>query len=166
MNIIKNDKVILMRPLENLQVVGETYEIANITETAVIIRDANTKVAVAAVDIDIFGQYFIKPEEAKSWTKWQRVIDNEGNTISHYRSNGKKVQVRTPDGYKSESCCHNADEFNLYFGMRLAFERCGAKMLKDLYNYHETSLNDTKSALIESKNRINRLINSIDKVEE
>ena len=164
MNIMRNDKVILTKAMGNLQVVGETFEIANVTETAVIIRNAINKIAVGAVDIATFDQYFKKPEEVKSWTPWQRLVDQLGNTIAFYRTNLKKVQVRTSDGVRGEATCNKCDEFNLYFGLSIAMKRCEIKVLKKARSDYENVMKQLNEDISTKESAIYNLIKSLDKV--
>lgn len=163
MNIIRNDKVALVKEFGNMKTVGEVFEVANITETAVVLRNAMSKIAVGAIDIAVFDQYFKKPEEVKAWTKWYGLMDNKGNTIAFYRTNIKKVQVRTPDGIQAEASCNKNDEFNLFFGIQLACLRCKDKAMKNFIAENEQILKHVKSEMIDNQHLIKKMINSLDK---
>ena len=169
MNIMRNDKVVLVKGMDSFKKVGETYEVANITETKIVLREVTSKVAVGAVDIDAFETHFKKPEEVSGWTQWEKLVDRTGNVVAHYRTNGKKVQVRTPDGYRAETTCHNADDFNLFFGIQLAYNRCIEKCLNDEENSLmeamadiERELNTIRSMRSETKHTIKMMINSLE----
>lgn len=166
MNIMRNDKVILTKAMGNLQVVGETFEVANITETAVILRNASNKIAVGAVDITTFDQYFKKPEEVKGWTPWQRLVDQLGNTIAFYRTNWKKVQVRTSDGMRGEATCNKCDEFNLYFGLNIAMKRCEVKVLKKIRSDYENVMKQLNDDISTKESAIQQIIKSLDKAKQ
>ncbi len=56
-NVLKGDVVTLIRAMGDLKLVGETFEVANVTETAIVLRDIKTKIAVGAVNIDDFDEY-------------------------------------------------------------------------------------------------------------
>lgn len=155
MNVIKNDKIILIKPMDSLQTVGETYEIANILENSVVLRDARTKIAVAAVDLNMLDVFFVKAEEFKGWTPWQSLRDETG--VVFYRTNGKKVQVRSVDGVRAESCCCIEDEFNLWKGIQIAYARWNIKMLKALETKHTVVLNDIRQKISESTDIIYKL---------
>ena len=167
MNILKNDKFMLIKAIEKLNKVGEIYEVGNITDTAVVMRDARTKVAIGAVNIDDFEEYFKKPEEVKTWTKWEKLIDESGNVIAFYRTNFKKVQVRIFEGEHSEATCNKryGDEFNLYFGIQLAYRRCLEKSMKRLTEEYKTELNRFESMRIENKNMIKKMLRTLDDME-
>lgn len=166
MNIMRNDKVILTKAMGNLQVVGDTFEIANVTETAVILRNARNKVAVGAVGIAEFEQYFKKPEEVKGWTPWQRLLDSIGNTVAFYRTNMKKVQVRTPDGVRAEATCNKCDEFNLYCGLHIAMNRCELKVLKQMRSDYEDVMKRITDDIATKECTIKNIINSLDKAKQ
>lgn len=126
--IFRNDRVILMKEYDKLKAVGETFEVANVTNTSVVLRHPVTKVAVGAVDIKDFYNYFTK--EIQGWTDWTVLVINGGQTVGWYRTNGKKVQVKTNDGERAEATCNKTDRFNLYLGVNLAFSRCHKKFLQ------------------------------------
>lgn len=163
MNILRNDKVILIKAMDNLQTVGETFEVANVTETAVILRNASNKIAVGAIDIAVFDQYFKKPEEVKGWTPWQRLVDQLGNTIAFYRTNQKKVQVRTSNGMRGEATCNKCDEFNLYFGLTIAMRRCEIKTLNKIKADYENVMKQLNDDISTNESAIERMIKSIEK---
>ena len=163
MNIMRNDKVILTKAMGNLQVVGETFEVANVTETAVILRNASNKIAVGAVDIATFDQYFKKPEEVKGWTPWQRLVDQLGNTVAFYRTNWKKVQVRTADNVRGEATCNKCDEFNLYLGLNIAMKRCEVKVLNQIRSEYEKAMKRLDEDISTKECAIKNIIKSLDK---
>ena len=156
MSIIRNDKVVLMKPFDTLQTVGETYEVANITDTAVVLRDAKTKIAVCAVNINDIDGYFAKPEDVKGWTSWQRLVDQTGNTIAFYRTNYKKVQVKTVDGVRGEATCNKCDEFNLYAGIQIAWKRAENKILEQVRRDYEEGLTRVNADILNNKNYVKR----------
>ena len=173
MNIMRNDKVVLVKGMNGFKKVGESYEVANITDTKIILRDVTSKVAIGAVDIDAFEAHFKKAEEVTGWLPWESMVDRAGNVIAHYRTNGKKVQVRTPDGYRAETTCNKGDDFNLFFGIQLAYSRCLMKSLNDeeislmeAIEDLESELNDIRSAQSETKHTIKMMINSLELTQE
>ena len=173
MNIMRNDKVVLVKGMDGFKKVGESYEVANITDTKIVLRDVTSKVAVGAIDIDVFETHFVKEGNVVGWTPWEKLVDRTGNVIAHYRTNGKKVQVRTPDGYRAETTCHNADDFNLFFGIQLAYNRCIMKSLNDEENElmdaivgFEDELKIIRSAQSETKHTIKMMVNSLELPQE
>lgn len=129
MNILRNDEVTLIKTFENLKKIGETYEVANITDTKIVIRDKNSKLALAAVDIDNFEEYFKKDYVLNGWTDWIGITDGMNNLEAYYRTNQKRVEVKNVDGkFKGKSSCNKTDEFSLDKGIKLAMARCHKKM--------------------------------------
>ena len=74
MDILRGDRLILTKEYDKMKMVGMTYEVANITETSVVMRDARTKIAVAALPIDVVSEYFEKPEKVKGWLPGHRLL--------------------------------------------------------------------------------------------
>lgn len=129
MNILRNDEVTLIKEFENLKKIGETYEVANITDTKIVIRDRNSKVALAAVEIENFEKYFKKDNEVNGWTDWIGITDEMNNLAAYYRTNQKRVEVKTVDGkFKGKSSCNKTDMFSLEKGIKLAMARCHKKI--------------------------------------
>ena len=161
MNIYRGDKFILIKEFNEKLNVGETYEVGNITETSVIIRDLNTKIALAAIEIDSFEEYFVKPEQSRKWTPWQNMINRDGDHIGFYRTNHKKVQVRSVEGYRAESSCHSEDVFNLRHGLTLANLRCSEKHLVTMERMTEKNLDTIRSELEKIRHSINSYENYV-----
>lgn len=165
MNIIKNDKVILKKQFGDLNKIGQAYEVANITDTQIVLREIKSKIAVAAIDFAALEEYFQKSDSTKSaWTNWTRLVDEQERVIAWYRTNQKKVQVKTEGGYRSEASCNrNEDEFDLHFGIRLAFLRLRKKFLN---NYLREVQNVVVNIAEEQKQidkAMNSMIDSLDK---
>ena len=149
MNVLIEDKIVLMKELDKLDIVGKVYEVGNITNKSVIIRDVKTKMAVGSIDIDLFDEYFEKYNGHGQWTEWCKFyLDDE--VVGIYRTNRKKVQVRSLSGkYRAESSCHKEDKFYLYFGIALAYYRCRIKELKK-YEREKEELQKEINRMIES----------------
>lgn len=178
MNIIKGDKVIQIKELEKVNLIGNMFEVANFTETAVIIRDAVSKIAVCSVGIDEFDQYFKKADEVNGWTNWTQMVDPLDNMIAEYRTNQKKVEVRIMNnmlGYpnnkviRSTATCSKGDEFNLSFGIQLAYLRCERKYLQNEIDEYDELISDAvkqkkecKSRLVENKSIIKKMLSTLD----
>ena len=160
MSVLKGDKVILIKEFNELKFVGKEYEVANITETSIVLRDVKTKVAIASINIDEFDSYFEKSERFSKWTEWT-TFATEGSVIGLYRTNGKKVEVKW-NGYKSAAYCSKLDDFSLYFGLTLAYKRCIVKFLKKQQEYHKKMLHVTNGELLDYENAIKIMINSLD----
>lgn len=141
MTIFRGDKVALAKEFDKLTQIGTVYEVANITtDNKVIIRDTVSKVAIGAIGIDDFEKYFNKLEDTKKsgWTEWHRLIDSNDDMIGIYRTNYKKVEVKIGDSSKNynnknkkdnkmsitgKAFCCKEDDFNLAYGIRLAYMR-------------------------------------------
>ena len=178
MSVIKYDKVILKKELgDRLRTVGQEFEIANITEDKYLLRDAKTKVAIATVDIAEFEEYFEKPEEMVGWTPWVAIFDKiEGGIDAFYRTRGdKKVQVRLVKDKKpnekyilKEASCNTMDEFNLFFGITMAYKRCLIEHLKreeaeqtKLVAEQTRKLDEIRNELKDNKRQVSQMINSL-----
>lgn len=167
MNMFKGDKVVLTRELPKLKEVGEIFEIGDFAGNNVIIREAKSKIAVCAVDIETFNEYFVKPEEVRTWTQWNAVMS--GNGIVYYRTNLKKVQVKIPTELgevRAECSLTKGDEFNLHFGIQLAYKRAIGKYLLKKEKTLNAELAKVYSVFKDNKNQINRMINSLYKEED
>lgn len=142
MTVLRNDKVVLVKEYGELRLVGTEFEVANVTETAVVLRDIVSKVAIGAIDIVDFEKYFTK--KLKGWTDWTVIKDTDNCVFGYYRTNNKKVQFKLVDGFRSEATCYKDDTFNLATGINIAFCRCYLKML-----------NKTRNELLEKLDKIN-----------
>lgn len=159
MNICKGDNIVLVKEFNDKLNIGETYEVGNLTDTSVIVRDATTKVALVAIDIDNVSEYFVKPEQARKWTPWQRMISRDGSHLGFYRTNQKKVQVRSATGDRSESSCHAEDDFSLHIGLNLASLRCTEKTLTKMEDNLVKNLGYIRSELEKVRHGINSFEN-------
>ena len=105
-----------------------------------------------------------KIEEVHKWTKWLPLRKMDGSLIGYYRTNQKRVQIKTPDGVRAEATCYKDDEFSLYFGIKLAYHRCLDKFYEKkleeiacrIANLTE-QYDEIYSAKRENKNKIKRL---------
>lgn len=160
MTLFKNDKVVLIKYYQGKLIVGETYEIGNITETSIIIRDRVSKVALAAIDVDAFPKYFMKPVSVqlnRTWTPWEPAIGADGTTYGFYRTNNKKVQFKSMDGVRGEASCHADDEFSLKKGISLAQLRATDKA----FTQKETELDSNLKMLRDAHESIRHAISSL-----
>ena len=169
MYVLKNEKVVLIKPMGNLNSIGNVYEVANFTDKKVVLRDERTKIAVASVALDEFETYFAKKESMNVWTDWHDIVDGSERVLGFYKTNGKKVKFKLPDGTKSEATCNKDDDFNLAFGIRLAYERCMIKFWKQWKSDFEEEIKaieeemkNCDSKIAESRNTIKRMIRQLD----
>ena len=170
--VLKFDKVILIKELnEKVKKVGDTFEIANILDGSFLLREARTRVAVGVINFEDFEEHFVKEEDFKcGWTPWTPLTGIHGQTDALYRTNRKKVQVKfLTDKVRAEASCHKMDEFNLFFGVQMAYMRCRNKaMLKRkelLLNNMEVIENTLKaidSDIADNNKTMKKMIKSIE----
>ncbi len=150
-------RIRLVKSMGKMANVGEIYEIGVIAEKAYIIRDMKSKIAIGAVDFDSFDEYFEKVDvDVKRWTKWHGLSDTNGNVFGFYRTNGKRVQVKTIDNIKGESSCNTMDEFDLRFGISLAMLRVQEKLgniMKDKGDNMVVNAQATVKSMIDTINK-------------
>ena len=165
MNVVIGEKVILTQPVDKLKNVGEVFEIANVVENFVVLRHERTKMAVGVCNITDMDAHFEKYEHFnnRKWTPWTRLLNCREEVIGFYRTNGKKVQVRTlHDNYRGEATCNKTDTFNVWFGINLAWERMHSKIIADYKKNVEKAMKHIKEEEHNNKNKIKRLINSLE----
>lgn len=104
-----------------------------------------------------------KDEKFTGWTEWHELRDPNENIIAFYRTNYRKVQVRLFNGvnkFRGEAFCNRDDNFNLFFGIQLAYMRAMSKFYKDEIEETEGYLKEIKSTMTDNKNSIKRMINN------
>ena len=97
------------------------------------------------------------------WTNWKPLTDFEGQTDAFFRTNKKKVQVKfltTKD--RAEACCCYDDEFNLSFGIQLAYLRCLNKARTKQRIELEEKLNMVEHEIAKNLTTIKKMVNSLD----
>lgn len=147
MTLFVGDSLVLITPYECLQNIGITYEVADIRAGLVILKDPISRRAICGIPIETIFDYFKKPENVRKWTSWSVMTDDRGNVIGYYRTNGRKVQYRALDGVRSEACCHRMDQFNIGFGLRLAYLRADAKRVIAKMDEIDKEMTECKSKL-------------------
>ena len=154
---LKFDRVVLTKELnERFKQVGEVFEIANILGDSFLLRDSKTRVALGVVSFEDFNKCFVHEENFKGWTPWTQFVGFDGQNDASYRTNGKKVQVRfLTSKVKAEACCCKDDQFNLAFGLQIAYLRC---LNKALVGKKKTA----ERELAENENILKKMINSLD----
>ena len=171
--VLKFDRVILTKELNGrFKKVGEAFEIANIlvaNESANIesnfflLRDAKTRVAVGVVSLEDFERCFVKEENYKGWTPWTSFTGYDGQNDVLYRTNRRKTQVKfARDNVRAESCCCADDEFNLGFGVQIAYLRCLNKVLSQKKKEAEDQLKRIKCDIAENNTMIGNMISSLE----
>lgn len=160
---LRFDRVVLVKELnEKFKQIGETFEIANILEDSFLLRSAKTKVALGVVSFDDFENHFVHEENFSGWTPWEPIIGFNGQSDVEYRTNRKKTQVRfLTNKVKAESCCDNRDEFNLTFGIHMAYLRCLNKAWEKKKSELEKQLKMANSEIAENEAILKKMKNSV-----
>jgi hypothetical protein len=162
--VLKFDRVVLTKELnEKFKQVGETFEIANILEDSFLLRSAKTKVAIGVISFSDFDKHFVREESFKGWTKWTPLVGFDGQSDAYYRTNRKKVQVKfLTDKVRAECCCCRDDDFNLSFGVQLAYLRCLNKARAEQRTRLNAELAFVEKEIAENQTIIKKMVNSTD----
>ena len=116
--------------------IGEICEVTDIQEGGVICFKFGG-CHLGCMSYDEYEKYFEKVETPvkRTWSKWHlneiRFTDINGKDVRCnylYRTNGKRVQVRS-GALKAGSSCYDEDEFSLSSGLVLAEMRLVVKYL-------------------------------------
>lgn len=160
---LKFDRVLLTKELnETFKKVGEVFEVANVFDGSFLLRDAKTKLALGTVSFEDFEKHFVHAENFKGWTKWTLFAGFDGQNDCMYRTNGRKVQVKfVIDKVRAESCCHKDNEFNLAFGIQVAYLRCLNKVLAKKKKKYEEALKEIDMEIADNERIIWKMINSL-----
>lgn len=164
--ILKYDRYTLVKELgDRFSKVGECFEVANILNgESFLMRDAITKTAIGVVSFDDFEKHFVKEDERKGWTDWQKFVGGYGENNVVYRSNGKKVQVRgLTDKVTAEACCCKDDAFNLTRGIYIAYTRYLIKSLTKEREKFEERVKEINSMIAENETTLKKMLNNMDK---
>lgn len=161
---LKFDRVILTKELnEKFKQIGEVFEIANILDNAFLLRDSKTRVALGVVSFEDFENHFVHEKNFKGWTEWQPLVGFDGQSDAMYRTNRKKVQVKfLTNKVRAEACCCRDDEFNLGFGVQVAYLRALNKALAEQKAEYEDKLKDVNHEIAENETILKKMINSLD----
>lgn len=161
--VLKFDRVVLIKELdEKLKQVGDAFEIANIIDGSFVLRSANTRTAVGVVSFEDFENHFVREEGFNGWTNWTPLVGFDGQSDCFYRTNRKKTQVKfLTDNVRAEACCCNDDDFNLAFGIQLAYLRCLNKARTKQRFELEEKLNMVEHEIAENKTIIKKMVNSL-----
>lgn len=161
--VLKFDRVILTKELdEKIKKVGDVFEIANILDNTFLLRDGKTRVAVDVVSFKDFDEHFVHEGNFKGWTNWSSLVGFDGQTDVLYRTNRKKTQVKfLTDKVRAEACCTKDDDFNLGFGIQLAYLRCLNKAREKQKVELEAKLKMVNSDIAENETIIKKMVNSI-----
>ena len=162
--ILRFDRCTLIKELnDKFKMVGESYEVANILEDSFLLRSAKTKVAIGVISFNDFEKHFVMDENYKGWSNWTPLVGFDGQSDAVYRTNKKKVQVKfLTDKVSGESCCCKDDDFNLSFGIQLAYLRCLNKAREKQKVELEEKLKMVEREITENKHIIKKMVNSLD----
>ncbi len=94
------------------------------------------------------------------------MVDTQSKVVAFYRTNGKKVQVRTQSKYRDEASCYITDKFDLFFGIQLAYLRCKNKFLKNMKEGYQKGIKQINSELRDNEKLIKQMIKSLSNKEE
>ena len=161
--ILKFDRVVLTKELnDKIKKVGDVFEIANILDNSFLLREAKSKVAVGVIDFEDFDKHFVSEENFKGWTRWTQFVGYDGQNDCFYRTNHKKVQVKfEKDKVRSEACCCKGDDFNLSFGINLAYLRCLTKVMRKRADKHQEEVYRLDKEIYNNNKIIKQMINNL-----
>ena len=162
--VLKFDRVILTKELnERIKKVGDVFEVANILDGSFLLREAKTKVAIGVISFEDFEKHFVKEEEFSGWTKWTPLTGFNGQTDALYRTNRRRVQVKfLTANVKATAFCNRKDDFNLFFGVQMAYMRCLNKAWSKQKASLEEALKIVNQEMTDNKRSIEDMINSLD----
>lgn len=161
--ILKFDRVVLTKELnEKFKKVGEEFEIANVLDDSFLLRDTKTRVAIGVVSFEDFDKHFVAAENFKGWTQWTPLTGYDGQTDCFYRTNRKKVQCKfITDKVRAEACLNKKeDEFNLYFGINLAYLRCRNKAMAKRSDELQKEMHRLNNEIYDNIRTERKMINS------
>lgn len=161
--VLKFDKVILTKELnEKFKKVGEVFEVANILDGGFLLRETGSKIAVGVINFEDFEKNFVKYGELNGWTPWTPIVGLDGQTDVVYRTNHKKVQVRfLKDKVRAEASCNPLDDFNLFFGIDIAYIRCRNKVLLRRKAAYEEALNAINTEIVDNNKTIKNMLSKL-----
>lgn len=161
---LKFDRVVLVRELnDKFCKIGEVFEVANILENSFLLRDSKTKMAIGVVGFEDFEGHFVHESNFSGWTNWQQFNGFDGQNDCLYKTNRKDVEVKfVTDKVRAKSYLHKDDEFNLTFGLNMAYLRCLNKTLEKKKIEYEEELKKINSEIADNKKTIQKMINSLE----
>lgn len=160
---LKWERVILTKELnEKFNKIGECYEVCNVFDDSFMLRDATTKVAVGLVKFSDFDEHFVHEENYKGWTSWIPFAGFDGQADCFYKTNRRDVEIKfVTDKVRAKSYLHNSDDFNLAFGLNLAYLRCRNKALEKKKSEYEEELKKISKEIADNNRTIEKMISSL-----
>lgn len=161
--VLKFDRVVLTKELnDKIKKVGDVFEIANILDNSFLLREAKSKVAVGVINFDDFDKHFVPEENFKGWTQWVQFVGFDGQNDTYYRTNRRKIQVKfLTNKVRGEACCCKDDEFNLHFGLQLAYFRCLNKAMAKKINKLQEEIHSLDKEIYDNIKIEKKMINSL-----
>ncbi len=96
------------------------------------------------------------------WTNWEPLVNFNGQTDAFYRTNEKKTQVKfLTDKVRAECCCCRDDNFDLSFGIQLAYLRCLNKARERQKAELEEALKFVNHEIAENNTIMKKMVNSL-----
>ena len=163
--ILTYDRVVLVKELnDKFRKVGEVYEVANIFNDSFLLRDSKTKQAIGVVSFDDFERCFVHERNYNNkWSNWTPFTGFNSQNDCYYKTNRKKVIVKfVKDNVKAMAYCNRRDEFNLNFGLQLAYFRCMNKALLKKKTELEKELNTINYEIAYNEDLMKKMINSLE----
>lgn len=160
---IKYDRVILVKEFnDKIKKVGECYEIANVLEDSFVLREAKSKLAIGVINFEDLEKHFVHEENFSGWTEWTPLTGFDGQTDVYYRTNRRRTQVKfLTNKVRGESCLNKVNDFNLYFGIQLAYLRARNKALSVKATKCEEELKNINIEMVDNVRTMNKMINSL-----
>ena len=162
--VLKFDRVILVKELnEKFCKIGEAFEVANIlNDNSFLLRDAKTRVALGVVSFNDFENCFVHESNFSGWTKWQQFKGFDNQNDCFYKTNRRDIEVKfVTDKVRAKSFLHKDDEFNLSFGLNMAYLRCVNKVLEKKRVKHEEELEKINEELARVNAELAKINNEI-----
>ena len=91
------------------------------------------------------------------------LVGFNGQTDAFYRTNLKKTQVKfLTDKVRAEACCSKVNDFNLSFGINMAYFRCLNKARERQKAECEAKLKFINSDIAENEAILKKMISSLE----
>ena len=138
--LLTGDEIRVKKPMGILDV-GTVCTVISLGDNGVITFNFGGGGLYGCMSFDEFEKHFEKIDKSKTkpklvWTKWKKDVltFKYDDVIYHYdfffKTNGKRVLMKTVDNIKSHATCHCDDEFVLMDGIDIAKKRLVPKLIK------------------------------------